>query len=121
MFEKFFNMFKKKSDDARLSSGNFKLVSKNDDDFKKDFACKSDSKSNKQIYSEIKEQNKNATRGIISITSDLKDVNKKINSLEDKIKKTKNSVMIKEYFDELKYLKRKKIMLETSIDARKRI
>ena len=118
MFDKFFNMFKRNSDGGQ-SSRKYKLVSKNDKTIKQEFTSKS-FKSNEEISSEIKEQNKNATRGIISITSDLKDVNKKINSLDEKIKKTKNSVMIKEYSDELKDLKIKKIMLESSIDARKR-
>ena len=74
-------------------------------------------KPTKEIVNEI---NAPAKKSMFDLQEELNSIKPKINSLEIKIAKTKNAYLLKEYSKELKELKRKKIMIETSMDARKR-
>lgn len=71
----------------------------------------------KEFANEI---NNPAKRGLLELQQELNGLKQKIRVLEERITKTKNSQVLKEYNQELKELKRKKILCETSMDARKR-
>jgi hypothetical protein len=74
-------------------------------------------KPTKDIVNEI---NAPAKKSIFDLQEELNSIKPKIISLEAKVAKTKNAYLLKEYSKELKEFKRKKIMIETSMDARKR-
>ena len=74
-------------------------------------------KPTKEIVNEI---NAPAKKSIFDLQAELNSLKPKIANLEAKVARAKNAYLLKEYSKELKELKRKRIMIETSMDARRR-